>query len=100
MSDDEPRSAYEIAMERLRKKDREEGVDDRPLTDAQKTAITEARNLYQARVAEREILHQAALRGAKSPDEVVQLNENFRRDTDRLATDRDRKIAEIRKGES
>jgi hypothetical protein len=99
MTDDAPKTAYELAMERLRKKDREAGVEERPLTDTQKAAIAEAREVYQARVAEREILHQAALRQAKTREELDQLNENFRRDTERLASDRDRKIAEIRKAE-
>ena len=96
MSDDAPKTAYELAMERLRKKDREAGVEERPLTDAQKAAIAEAREIYQARVAEREILHQAALRQAKSREEMDQLNENLRRDTERLGSDRDRKITEIK----
>ena len=57
MSGDEPKTAYELAMERLRQKDRESAVEDRPLTDAQKASIAEARKIYQAKVAEREILH-------------------------------------------
>ncbi len=100
MPDDAPKTAYELAMARLREKDNEAGIEDRPLTGAQKAAIAEARQLYQAKVAEREILHQAALRQAKTHEEVEQLNENLRRDTERLASDRDRKIAEIRKGKS
>ena len=39
MSGDGPKSAYELAMERLRQKDKEASVDDRPLTDEQKAAI-------------------------------------------------------------
>ena len=100
MPDDAPKTAYELAMARLREKDTEAGIEDRPLTGAQKAAIAEARQLYQAKTAEREILHQAALRQAKTHEEVEQLNENLRRDTERLANDRDRKIAEIRKGKS
>jgi hypothetical protein len=100
MSDDAPKSAYELAMERLRQKDREANVEDRPLTDAQKAAIAEARQLYTARVAEREILHQSALASASSREEIERLNENLRTDKERLANDRDRKIAEIRKSES
>jgi hypothetical protein len=100
MSDERPKSAYEIAMERLRKKDAEAGVDERPLTGEQKAAIAEARQVHEAKVAEREILHQAALRGAVSHDEVERLNEELRRDRERLASARDRKIAEIRKQES
>ena len=36
MSDDAPKSSYELAMERLRKKDAEAGIEQKPLTDAQK----------------------------------------------------------------
>jgi hypothetical protein len=95
MADERPKTAYEIAMERFRQKDTEET---RPLTDAQKAAIGEARQVHQARVAEREILHQAAIRKAGSQEEIEQLNEALRRDMERLASDRDRKIAQI-KGE-
>jgi hypothetical protein len=96
MSSDGPKSAYELAMERLRQKDKEASVDDRPLTDEQKAAIADARQFYTAKVAEREILHQSALSKAGSYEEVERLNEGLRRDKERLASDRDRKIAEIR----
>jgi hypothetical protein len=94
MADERPKTAYEIAMDRLRQK--EGGAEPQPLTDAQKAAIAEARQVYQARVAEREILHQDALRKAASREEIDQLNEALRRDVERLATDRDAKIARIR----
>ena len=97
MSDDAPKRSYELAMERLRKKDQAAGGDDRPLTDAQKAAIAEIRQFYKAKSAELEILHQAALRKATTHEEIDQLNENLRRDGERLAGERDRKIAEIRK---
>ena len=100
MPDDAPKSAYELAMERLQKKDKEAGVDDRPLTDAQKAAIAEVREIYKARAAEREILHQAALRTARTREEVDELNDKLRRDHERLVNDRDRSIAEIRKDKS
>ncbi len=97
MPDDGPKSAFELAMERLRQKDKEAGVDERPLTGEQKAAIAEARQIHEARVAEREILHQAALGTARTHEELERLNEEFRRDMERLASDRDRKIAEIKK---
>jgi hypothetical protein len=100
MADDRPKTAYELAMERLRKKDTEAGIDERPLTDEQKAAIAEARQVYEAKVAEREILHEAALRKAGTHEEVERLNEDLRRDKERLVSDRDRKIAEIRSQES
>jgi hypothetical protein len=96
MSGDGPKTAYELAMERLRQKDRETGTTERPLTDAQKTAIAEVRRVHEAKVAEREILHRDALRKAKSPEEVDRANDELARDRERLAADRDRKIAEIR----
>jgi hypothetical protein len=100
MSDERPKTAYELAMERLRKKDTESGVDERPLSAEQKAAIAEARQVHDAKVAEREILHQAALRGAGSHEEIERLNEELRRDRERLASARDRKITEIRRQES
>jgi hypothetical protein len=96
MASEGPKSAYELAMERLRQKDREAGVEERRLTDQQKAAIADARQVYQARMAEREILHRDALHKAQSRDEVEKLEGELARDRDRLASDRDRKIAEIK----
>jgi hypothetical protein len=96
VGDDGPKTAYELAMERLRQKDQEGGVVERPLTDAQKAAIAEARRVHDAKMAEREILHRDALRKAKSHDEVAKLDEELAQDRDRWGRDRDRKIAEIR----
>ena len=96
MPDDAPKSAYELAMERLRQKDKDDSIEERPLTSEQKAAIAEARQFHQAKVAEREILHQSALAAARTYEEVDKLNEELRRDKERLASDRDRKIADIR----
>lgn len=96
MSDDAPKSAYELAMERLRRKDREEGVVERPLSDDRRAAIAEVRKVHEAKVAEREILHRDALRKAKTPEEVAKLESELAQDRDRFGRDRDRKIAEIR----
>jgi hypothetical protein len=96
MSGDAPRTAYELAMERLRQKDREAGVEEHPLTDEQKAAVAEARQIYQARLAEREILHQDAVRKAQTREELEKLERELAHDRDRLASERDRKIAEIK----
>ena len=96
MSNDAPKSAYDLAMERLRRKDREEGAVERPLTDGQKAEIAEVRKVYEARVAEREILQRAALSKAQSHEEVARLDAELTQDLGRFARDRDRKIAEIR----
>ena len=98
MPDDEaPKSSYELAMERLRKKDKDAGIDDRPLTSEQREAIAEARRVAEARFAEREILHQSALKGVMDPESREKLDEEYRRDRERITSDRDRKIEEIRK---
>jgi len=97
--DDAPRSAYEIAMARLQKKDREEGVESRPLTDDQRAKIAKIRQTYEARFAEREILHRSALRKTHDPGEHETLEVQYRRDRERLASERDRKIEKVREGE-
>ena len=94
--DDAPKSAYELAMERLKAKDREEGIEERPLSDEQREQIAEVRSQYEARFAEREILHRDALRKTRDPGERETLEEEYRRDRERLGSERDRKIRKIR----
>jgi LPS O-antigen subunit length determinant protein (WzzB/FepE family) len=97
MSEEEPKSALELAMERLRKKDREEGVEERSISDEQRSAIAEVRKVCEAKLAEREIFHRDALNKARDQDALAILEEEYRRDRERLTADRDRKIEEIRK---
>ena len=85
-------------MERLRKQDAEAGIDENPLTDAQRAAIAEARSVYEARVAERRIMHNSAIAGLVDPAEHAQREEELRRDLDRFESDRDSKIKRIRAG--
>lgn len=100
MAEDKPlKSAYELAMERLRKRDEETGIDQRPMTDQQKAAIAEVRTFYQAKIAEQEVLHQSRLRRMLDPVERETLETEFRRDRERLASERDVKIEKIRRGE-
>jgi hypothetical protein len=96
VSDEAPKSAYELAMERLRKKDAEEGVERKPLTDEQKAAIAEVRNFYQAKIAELELLHQSRLMATFEPAERATLEQEYRADRERLNAERDRKIAKAR----
>ena len=90
------KSAYELAMERLRKQDEEAGVEQRPLTDTQKAAIAEVRNFYEAKMAEQDVLRQSSLRKTFEPAERETIEAQFRRDRERLATERDAKIEKIR----
>jgi hypothetical protein len=98
MPDQAPKSALELAMERLRKKDAEAGIVDTPLTDEQKAAIADARNFCEAKLAELNILHQSKLARTIEPDARVLLEDEYRRDAQRLTDDRDRRIAKIREG--
>ena len=95
---DEPRSALEIVMERLRKKDADAGIEEKPISDEQRAAIADARSIYDARVAERRIMHQSALLTVFDPAEREQLEQLFRRDLERLESDRDARIRRIREG--
>jgi hypothetical protein len=96
--DDAPKSAYEIILERLKKRDRDDGVEDRPVTDEQRARIAEVRKVYEARLAEREILYQSARRKAQDLEELDRLEQEYRRDRERIASERDRKIDEVRAG--
>jgi hypothetical protein len=49
-----------------------------------------------ARFAEHEILYQSNRRKAADPDALAAMEEEYRRDRERIASERDRKIAEIR----
>ena len=93
---DAPKSALELAMERLKKKDAEAGIVEQKLSDAQKAAIAEARSIYEARVAERQILHREKQLRTVDPAEIATMEEEYRRDMDRFANDRDAKIRRIR----
>src|SRR5918996_1659597 len=95
-ADDKPKSAVELAMERMRKKDADAGVSERPPTDKQKAAIAEARSLHASKVAELEILHRSKMATLFDPAERASAEEAYRRDLTRLHDDLERKIGKIR----
>ncbi len=97
MSDHAPKSSYELAMERLRKRDEEAGVEHRPLTAEQKAAVAEIRNFYQAKLAELEVLHQGKMRAHMEPEARQAREEEYRRDRERLNSERDAKIEKARR---
>jgi hypothetical protein len=96
MSERAPKSAYELAMERLRKKDAEQGIVEHPLTDEQKKEIAEVRSTYDARLAQAEVMHQDALMKTLDPEAIETINANYRRDREQIISERDRKIEKIR----
>jgi hypothetical protein len=99
VADEAPKSAYELAMERLRQKDQQEGRTEPVSTPEQREAIAEARRVAEAKLAEREILHQAALRRVMEPESRRAIDEEYQRDRERINADRDRKIEQIRGGQ-
>jgi hypothetical protein len=98
MNDDAPKSAIELAMARLKQKDTAAGTVDTPLTEAQKAAIADTRQVYAARRAQAEIMHASSLASAFDMESLGRLKEEFRRDTDRMTRELEEKIAGIRRG--
>jgi hypothetical protein len=98
MSDDAPKSAYELAMARLRRKDAEAGVVTGPISDEQKAEIADVRSRAEARIAELKILHQSKAAAIFDPDARALADAELRRDVQRVEEDRESKIARIREG--
>ena len=92
---DGPKSAIDIVMERLRRKDAEAGTEQKALTDAQRGAIAEARSVYGAQVAERRIMHQSAIGGIFDPAVLEEREAELRRDLDRFEREREEKIKRV-----
>ena len=95
MPSDGPKTAVELAMEKLAKQDESEGTESRSLTEDQKDAIAEARRDCEARTAECRILHEASSPSTLEPDARRELESNYQRDLARLVNDRDRKVKKI-----
>jgi len=103
MSDDRPKSAYEIAMEKLQQRDRERGENaPAALTDEKKKAIAGVRKVFEARLAEREILHRSERAKLQSDPEgeekLAKLEAENARDRQRIEEQRDRAIEAARAG--
>ena len=93
---DSPKSSYELAMERLKKKDAAEGVEERFVSEEQKAEIAEIQRVYAAKVAEIEILHKSKLMTVFDAEERMKIEQEHRRDLERLKDDRERKLAKVR----
>jgi len=97
MTTDKPlKSSLELAMERLKQKDADAGVESQPVTDEQKAAIAEARSFYGAKLAETEVLYQSKMRSTFDSAARDALEQEYRRDRERLTSDRDARIKKIR----
>ena len=97
MTDDTgPKTAYEVAMERLRKKDAEAGIERQVVTADQKAAIAEIRNLYEGKLAQLEVVHEGQMRSLFDPAAREAVEGQYRRDRERLNSERDVKVAKAR----
>lgn len=101
MSEEPPlKSAYELAMDRLRAKDEAEGVQEtRPLSAADKARIADVRQEAQAKLAELEILHRKKLEGTGGdPEAIAKIEEHYRTDRSRVESRMESAIAKVKLG--
>ena len=94
---DKPKTAFDLAMERLNAEDREAGTrKEAPLSAKQKEAIAEARRVASSRLAEREILFKDAMKKTADPAEREKAEGEYHIDRQRINDDCDRAIEKIR----
>ncbi len=99
--DRELKSAYELAMERLRREDRAAGREEHaPLTAAQKKKIASLRQKAKAKIAEIEILReQQRAEAGGDPEKLAEVEERFRTDKGRIESRLESDVARVRDGE-
>jgi len=97
---DAPKSAWELALEKLKQQDRERGESGPAALSAdQKKAIADIRTRYQAKVAEVEILHRSNReKAAGDAEALAKVEEEYQIDRRRLEEQRDAAIAKARAG--
>ena len=99
MSQDDapPKTAYELAMERLTAQDRAEGIEKRPLTDDQRNEIAKLRQKAKAGLAELEILRNKSIADALGdPEKLAQIDEHYRVDRGRVESRLEDDVARIK----
>ncbi len=97
MSDEEPKTAIEIAMEKLR------ASGDFPiksLTDDQKADIAEIRSRLRAKIAEFEIKQQDKMNKAASHEETQALQKELLHEKKRLEEKMEEEVEQVRERES
>ena len=99
--DSPPKSAYELAMERLTAQDRAEGIEIRPLTDSQKKEIAELRQKAKAGLAELEILRdKSRAETLGDPEKLAEIEAHYEVDRRRIESRVEGDVAGIKTGES
>lgn len=99
MADEKLKSAYELAMERLRAGDRKRGVEpDKPPSDSQKARIAELRQEARAKLAEIEILHRKQRSLEAEPEKLAEIDEHYRIDRARVESQLEAAITRVKRG--
>jgi hypothetical protein len=98
---DAPKSAWELALEKLQKQDREQGLaSPGGLSDDQKKEIAAVRQRFQAKLAEAEILHHDQRRKVlEDPEALAKSEEEYRIERRRIEEQRERELERVRRGE-
>jgi hypothetical protein len=91
------KSAYELALERLEKQGIERPREE-SFSDELREQIADARRKAEAKLAELEILHKNRLKTIFEPAKRQEEEEEYVRERRRIEDERERKIAELRKG--
>jgi hypothetical protein len=100
MAEEELKSRLEIALERLRRESPEE--EPRPLNDDQKQRIAAVRREYEAKLAEAEILHKAAVKKElmqltpETAEKIAKIREVYGRDRIKLQEKMEKEIERVR----
>ncbi len=92
MSEDEPKSAVELAMEKLRAR----GDFTETLTNEQKAEIADIRSLYKSKIAELEIHEATKMKQAATLEELEALKEALAKEKERLNQEMEDKVKEAR----
>ena len=91
--DDEPKTAVELAMEKLEARDDFKEV---KLTDEQKVEIADIRSCYRAQIAELEIQHEGQVPAVGSFEEAEVLRAELKKEKQRLEEEMEERVSDVR----
>ena len=94
------KSAYELAMERLKTSDPDAGP---PLTTEQKARLADIDRVYRGRIAEREIFQQKQLdeaQAAQNAEEAAKIKKQLTSEKARLEEEREAEKEKVRRTQS
>ena len=90
---DRPKSAVELAMEKLAAQD---SMAVKPLTEEQKREVAEIRNRYKARIAGLEVKAQSERAKASDPQEIEKINQHLQSERERLTYEMEKAVEKVK----